>query len=149
MAERAKFWEEKSLDELSDQEWESLCDGCGRCCLQKLEDEDSGDIRYTKVACELLDGNTCRCTDYQHRFQRVSDCLSVRPLTAQKISWLPKSCAYRRLAEGRALAPWHPLLSGDPDTVRQAGISVAGFSVPESEVPLAEYHHHVINWVDS
>ena len=149
MADRINFWEEKSLDELSDQEWESLCDGCGRCCLQKLEDEDSGDIRYTKVACELLDGKTCRCVDYLHRFQRVSDCLSVRPLTAQKISWLPKSCAYRRLAEGRNLAPWHPLISGDPDTVRQAGISVAGYSVPESEVPLAEYHQHVINWVDT
>ena len=149
MAREARFWEEKSLDELSDQEWESLCDGCGRCCLQKLEDEDSGEIRYTKVACDLLDGNTCRCTDYPHRFERIADCLSVRPLTAQKINWLPKSCAYRRLAEGRALAPWHPLLSGDPDTVRQAGISVAGLSVPENKVALAEYHLHVINWVDT
>ena len=149
MAHDTRFWQEKSLDELSDAEWELLCDGCGRCCLQKLEDEDSGEVRYTSVACELLDGNTCRCKDYGNRFQRVTDCLSVRPLTAQKIAWLPKSCAYRRLAEGRSLAQWHPLISGDPDTVRQAGISVAGYSVPESEVPLAEYHHHVINWVDN
>jgi len=148
LPQSTRFWEKKSLDSLSDDEWESLCDGCGRCCLQKLEDEDSGEVLYTNIACELLDGETCRCSDYANRFERVVDCLSVRPLTEKKLTWLPPSCAYRRLAEGRSLAPWHPLISGDPDSVHQAGISMTGSSIPESKVALVEFHRHVIRDFD-
>jgi len=140
------YWERKSLEEMNEREWESLCDGCGRCCLQKLEDEESGDIHFTRVACRLLDTESCRCTDYAARFRRVDDCLSVRPLDAQKISWLPPSCAYRRLAEGRGLADWHPLLSGDPQSVRQAGISAAGRVVSEEAVPVYAIVEHIVQW---
>jgi uncharacterized cysteine cluster protein YcgN (CxxCxxCC family) len=140
------FWEAKSLDELSDQEWEALCDGCGRCCLQKLEDADSGDVYFTDVACRLLDRESCRCTDYASRLSQVEDCLSLRPLTQQKIDWLPGSCAYKRLALGEGLAAWHPLISGDPQTVIAAGISVAGQCAAENEVPVHELPMHIIEW---
>jgi len=133
---------------MTDAQWESLCDGCGRCCLQKLEDDDTGKIHYTNIACELLDPGSCRCQDYANRLERVADCLSVRPLTEQKLSWLPPSCAYRRIAEGRGLAAWHPLVSGDPETVQQAGISMIGTVVSETSVPVVEYDRHVIFWSD-
>ena len=141
-----RFWETKTLSEMDEDEWESLCDGCGRCCLQKLEDEDSGRIFHTRVACRQLDLNTCRCRDYERRREHVEDCLSVRPLTEQKLSWLPSSCAYRRLAEGRGLADWHPLVSGDPRSVRRAGIGVGGQVVSERDVPLNEFMLHLALW---
>lgn len=140
------FWEHKSLDEMNDQEWESLCDGCGRCCMQKLEDDETGEIHFTRVACRLLDTTTCRCRDYATRFRQVEDCLSVRPLDAQKLSWLPSTCAYRRLAEGRGLADWHPLISGDARSVSQAGISVAGRVVSEQDVPICTIVEHIVQW---
>lgn len=108
-------------------EWESLCDGCGRCCLVKLEDEDTGTVHYTDVGCTLLDGATCRCSDYPRRQERVPDCLRLTPETVRRLRWLPETCAYRVLADGRDLAPWHPLVSGDPGTVHTAGISVQGW----------------------
>jgi len=143
-----RFWETKSLDEMSASEWEALCDGCGRCCLNKLEDEDTAEVHFTNVACQLLDTNTCRCSDYQNRFSKVPDCLAVRPLTDEKSQWLPKSCAYRRLAEGRPLLAWHPLLSGDARTVQQAGISMAGRCTSEVLVSITELPQHLITLID-
>lgn len=148
MNDTLRFWERKSLDELSDAEWESLCDGCGRCCLHKLEDEDTGDVHYTDVACKLLDTQSCRCTQYQDRLAHVPDCLLVRPLDEQKLNWLPSSCAYVKVAKGQALAEWHPLISGDPNSVHRAGISVKGRCFSETEVPLVEWEHHLIIWTD-
>lgn len=143
-----RFWERLSLDEMSEQQWESLCDGCGRCCLQKLEDEDTAELWFTRVSCRQLDCDSGRCLDYENRFERVPDCLSVRPMTTQKIQWLPQTCAYRRLALGQPLENWHPLISGRAESVREAGISVAGLCVPETEVDVDDYFRHVIHWED-
>ncbi len=140
------FWEEKSLEELTREEWELLCDGCGICCLNKIEDE-SGGFFYTNVACSLLDPETCRCGDYENRADLVSDCRRLTPETVRKIPWLPSTCAYRIIAEGRDLEWWHPLLSGDPGTVRKAGISLHGRMVSEDDVPPGELTEHLIDWV--
>ena len=118
------FWVEKSLEAMTPEEWESLCDGCGRCCLVKLEDEDSGEIHYTDVGCTLFDGESCRCRDYPNRQAQVPDCVRLTPQTVRRLRWLPRTCAYRMVAEGRPLEWWHPLVSGSPDTVHLAGISV-------------------------
>jgi uncharacterized cysteine cluster protein YcgN (CxxCxxCC family) len=138
------FWETKSLDQMSDDEWESLCDGCGRCCLQKLQDEDTDKVFFTRVSCSLLNTETCRCSQYEERFQQVPDCLSVKPLTDEKISWLPDTCAYRLLHLGEPLPGWHPLISGSCDTVKLAGISVAGLCLSETTVPVEHYLYHLI-----
>lgn len=130
----APFWKAKALGEMSRTEWESLCDGCGRCCLVKLADEDTGEIHVTDVACKLLDGRTCRCTDYRHRRQRVPDCLRLTPRNVGNLRWLPETCAYRLLDEGKDLAWWHPLVSGNPETVVEAGISVRGKTISETQV---------------
>jgi uncharacterized cysteine cluster protein YcgN (CxxCxxCC family) len=118
-------------------EWESLCDGCGKCCLAKLEDEDTGDIYFTSVGCRLFDAGACRCSDYENRQARVSDCVRLTPGNVRTIPWLPSTCAYRLVAEGQDLAWWHPLVSGDPDMIHRAGISVRG-RVTASENDLAE-----------
>jgi len=142
------FWQTKTLEELTPEEWEALCDGCGKCCLHKIEDEDSGEVYYTYVACGLLGLDTCRCQDYEHRSELVKDCLVLTVDMVHAIHWLPKSCAYRRMADGRGLAWWHPLVSGDPDTVRQAGISVCGRVVPEGQVDLSKIEGMVVDWFD-
>jgi hypothetical protein len=141
------FWRRKPLSEMNREEWEALCDGCGRCCLHKLEDCDTGRIYYTRVACRLLDLERCRCTDYAHRRSRVDDCVELDPRALDDVSWLPKTCAYRRLAEGRPLAWWHPLVSGDPETVQRAGISVAGRVLSETDVAPDGLEEHVIRWI--
>ncbi len=135
------FWRRKSLEEMTATEWESLCDGCGKCCLNKIEDVDTGEILPTRVACRLLDLGSCRCTDYGRRTRLVPDCVVLTPANVATIPWMPASCAYRRLAEGRDLAWWHPLVSGDPETVHQAGISVRGRVISERRLrrPLEDY----------
>ena len=148
VTEASGFWNTKELSELSTEEWESLCDGCGRCCLQKLEDSDTGQLFYTNLACRLLDQNTCRCRDYPRRLQRVSGCIELRPTAKEQFSWLPHSCAYRRLAERRPLPGWHPLLSGTPESVRDAGISVAGNTVCETGVSPDDIEDYIIDWID-
>lgn len=141
------FWRTKTLAEMTDAEWESLCDGCGRCCLNKLEDEDSGRIYFTDVGCRLLDGDSCRCRDYPNRSAQVPDCVRLSPENVPDIAWLPSSCAYRLVAEGRDLYWWHPLISGDPDTVHVAGVSVRGrVSASEADVPEDQLEEHLVNW---
>ena len=140
------FWRTKTLAEMSTAEWESLCDGCARCCLNKLEYEETGEIVWTQVACRLLDADTCRCGDYAHRLERVADCLALTAETIGELSWLPPTCGYRLVAEGRDLYWWHPLVSGDPATVHLAGISVRGKTVSETDVPPDEYEHHLVTW---
>ena len=129
--EEAPYWRTKTLEEMTREEWEALCDGCARCCLLKLEDADTGEIAYTDIACRLLDLGTCRCTRYRQRLRMVPECVDLTPEQVRKLDWLPSTCAYRLVAEGRDLAWWHPLVSGDPETVHRAGISVRGRVVPE------------------
>lgn len=145
-AQGIPFWRAKPLDALTRPEWESLCDGCGRCCLLKLEDEDSGEIHYTNIACQLLDEETCHCSNYKIRTTLVPSCLALTPDLVRETGWLPQSCAYRLVAEGRDLYWWHPLISGDPETVIAAGISVRGRTVCEDDVPITEYEDYLADW---
>ena len=144
--DRDPFWRTKKLEELSANEWEALCDGCGRCCLNKLEDADTGAISWTRVACRLLDEAACRCRDYENRGALVADCVQLDAETVRTITWLPPTCAYRLIAEGRELYWWHYLLSGDRETVHQAGISVRGHTVSEIGVSDAELEDYVVDW---
>ncbi|MGH8491491.1 MAG: YcgN family cysteine cluster protein [Moraxellaceae bacterium] len=144
---RERFWEQYSLQELSRAEWEALCDGCGRCCLHKLEYEDSDVIDYTDVACRLLDLSSAQCSSYPDRHKYVPDCVQLTPANIGTINWLPASCAYRRLNEGRGLARWHPLLSGTTESVKTANISVAGRVLPETAVNEEDIEEHVIRWI--
>ncbi len=137
------FWKEKRLDQMTKREWESLCDGCGKCCLHKLEDED-GEITYTDVACRLLDLNTCRCTNYAKRNRIVPDCVALTPANIKTLNWMPSTCAYRLLAEGKDLPWWHPLVSGDPETVHSAGISVRDRVVSEEKAGTLELR--LVKW---
>jgi uncharacterized cysteine cluster protein YcgN (CxxCxxCC family) len=140
------FWEFKSLAEMSNEEWESLCDGCARCCLNKLEDWDTGEIIWTNVACTLLDGETCQCKDYKNRFDKVPDCLQLTPKLVSELSWLPPTCAYRLLDEGKDLPDWHPLITGDPNSVFEAGITVKGRTIPEDGIEPDDYENHMVKW---
>ena len=144
---RERFWERHALAELNAGEWEALCDGCGRCCLHKLEYEDTGEIAYTRVACKLLDLSTARCGDYRRRKQKVPDCVQLTPENIGSINWLPPTCAYRRLHEGRGLPRWHPLLTGDPASVQKAKISVLGRVLPETAVDEDDLDEHVVRWI--
>ena len=126
-------------------EWEALCDGCGLCCLHKLQDEDTGRVYYTAVACRLLDLSTCRCTGYLERHRQVKRCVSLDPSRAETLDWLPDTCAYRRLARGEDLPWWHPLVSGDPDTVHTAGMSARDIAISESEVLPDRFQDYIID----
>jgi uncharacterized cysteine cluster protein YcgN (CxxCxxCC family) len=140
------FWRRLSLAEMSGEQWESLCDGCGRCCLNKLEDGDTGEIFWTEIACRLLDGESCRCRDYPNRQLRVHDCIALTPENVPGLSWLPPTCGYRLVEEKRDLYWWHPLVSGDPETVHLAGISVRGRTESEVGVPAEKLEEHVVAW---
>ena len=132
---RPEFWT-LPLAKLTPAEWEALCDGCGRCCLNKLEYEDTGELEFTRVACRLLDDETCRCTRYETRHQYVPECVLLTPKSIRKIAyWMPTTCAYRLRFEGKPLEPWHYLISGSHETVHEAGVSVRGRTVSETEVP--------------
>ncbi|MEM9585492.1 MAG: YcgN family cysteine cluster protein [Pseudomonadota bacterium] len=142
---RPKFWETVPLKSMSAKEWEALCDGCGKCCLNKLEDPETEEIAFTRVACRLLDGETCRCAQYDIRLQFVPECVH---LTAENISqhayWMPSTCAYRLLYEGKPLYAWHPLISGTAQSVHDADMSVQGWTVPEFELHEDEWEDHII-----
>lgn len=132
------FWKTKSLSEMTPKEWESICDGCGLCCLVRFEDEDSGEVVPTRVHCKLFDPVRCNCVDYEHRSAHVPDCIQLTPGNIERLQWMPLSCGYRRLNEGRDLAWWHPLVSGDPETVHKAGVSVRRQTVSETILAEAE-----------
>ena len=142
---RPRFWETVPLTKMRPADWEALCDGCGKCCLNKLEDADTGEVAFTRVACRLLDGDTCRCGNYAIRKQIVPECVVLTPKSLDAIAyWMPATCAYRLLHEGRPLPDWHPLLTGDPESVHAAGMSVRGWTVPEYEVDEDEWEDHII-----
>jgi hypothetical protein len=140
------FWR-KPLEDMSQTEWESLCDGCGRCCLVKLEDEDTGEIHFTDIGCKLFNAETCRCANYSKRKKLVPDCVQLTPEAVRSLPWLPPSCAYRLVAEGKDLKWWHPLVSGRPETVHEAGISARGkVHLTEEEVVFEEWPDHIRDW---
>jgi len=142
---RPEFWERVPLKNLTPKEWEALCDGCGKCCLNKLEDEETGEVVFTRVACRLLDDETCRCAHYEVRKQIVPECVVLTPKNIGEIAYfMPATCAYRLLHEGKALYDWHPLISGDPESVHEAGQSVRGWTVPEFDVPVEDWEDYLI-----
>ena len=141
----ARFWERKRMEQMSDAEWEALCDGCGKCCLNKLEDESSGEVVLTNVACRLLDDQSCRCAQYDIRHQFVPECIVLKPSNIEDhLYWMPQTCAYRLIYEGRPLEAWHPLISGSAQSVHDAGVSVQGKTVPEFEVDEDDWEDHII-----
>ena len=137
-----RFWEDKPLEALDRAEWEQLCDGCGKCCIHKLEDEETGEFFATNVACKLLDRHSGRCSDYRHRRAYVPECVRLTPKLAATLDWLPETCAYKLRAEGKPLPEWHHLVSGDPDAVHRAGMSVRGWTI--SEVDAGELEDHIL-----
>ncbi len=139
-----KFWEHKTLSQMTHDEWEAVCDGCGLCCLVKLVDADTEELLYTRIVCRLMERGTCRCSDYDNRLEKVSDCVQFTPDTIGDIDWLPESCGYVRLAAGKKLSPWHPLLSGDPKSVHESGISIMDWSVLETEENMADPIDYII-----
>ncbi len=142
---RDRYWERVPLKNMTTKEWEALCDGCGKCCLNKLEDEDTGEVAFTRVACRLLDGETCRCASYATRKKLVPECVVLTPATLPRIAyWLPRTCAYKLVHEGKPLYDWHPLVSGTAETVHAEGISVRGWTISEVEVAEDDWEDHII-----
>jgi len=140
------FWKKKSLTEMTTQEWESLCDGCAKCCLYRLEDEDTHEVYFTNVHCRLLDTENGRCTDYDNRSNRVPDCITITPAVLEDPYWLPQTCAYRLIAEGHDLPAWHPLLTGDTQTVVHAGHRVCNRTICEDDAD--ELENHLVDWIE-
>ncbi len=142
---RPRFWETTPLTKMTSREWEALCDGCGKCCLNKLEDEDTEEVALTRVACRLLDDATCRCAHYENRHEFVPDCIVLRPDNLDTHAyWMPQTCAYRLLWQGKPLPDWHPLITGTAQSVHDAGVSVQGRTVSEFDVPFEEWEDHII-----
>ena len=142
------FWQTKSLDEMNKDEWESLCDGCARCCLHKLEDEDTNEVHYTSIVCRYLDQDKCQCQDYTQRNINVPNCVLLTPERVDEFAWLPDTCAYRLVAEGKDLYDWHPLVSGDRTSVHTSGISVTGKVIDERSVHPDSHQEYIIRWVE-
>ncbi|KQR77355.1 hypothetical protein ASG25_03455 [Rhizobium sp. Leaf384] len=140
------FWKTKTLETMNGAEWESLCDGCGLCCLNKLEDWDTGEIAWTSIRCTLLDGDTCRCRDYPNRQATVPDCIQLTPQQVRELPWLPPTCGYRLVRDGEDLYWWHPLVSGDPETVHIAGISARGRTISEDDVDIDDFEDFLADW---
>ena len=142
---RKQFWEKYELDELSKAEWEALCDGCGKCCMLKLEDEDTNNVHYTNIACRLFDDQSCTCTNYALRRQLVSGCVILTPENIERNAyWMPKTCAYRLLFEGNPLPDWHPLIMGDKSAMHDAGHSMKARTIAEFEVTEEDQEDYVI-----
>lgn len=140
---RPRYWERVPLDRMTEQEWEALCDGCGKCCLNKLEDEDTEELFFTRVACRLFDDATCRCANYANRKSIVPECVVLSPKTLPNIAyWMPPTCAYRLLYDGKTLPDWHPLVTGDPDSTHRAGMSVRGQTLSEAVIPLEDWEDY-------
>jgi uncharacterized cysteine cluster protein YcgN (CxxCxxCC family) len=140
------FWETKKLHEMTTGEWESLCDGCGKCCLHKLEDEDTGEIFFTSVVCNLIDLKSCRCTRYSERTRLIPECLDLKQHDFSEFNWLPATCAYRLLSDGKELPVWHPLVSGSAESVKEAGVAISSYAMKESEID--DLEDHIIEWLD-
>ncbi len=147
MALEKNFWQHKRLEQMTRQEWEAVCDGCAKCCLQKLEDEDTGEIFYTDVVCRYLNDHSCSCTDYTNRTQLVPTCINLTPDNVYDIDWLPATCAYRLLAEGKPLYDWHPLVSGDSESIHDASMSVRFKVISEDRVQPDELEERIIRWI--
>lgn len=144
MIKKQPFWKTKNFTEMTLDEWESLCDGCGICCLYKLEDEDSGQVELTNVACRFLDPQNCVCMLYSERRSAMPTCIKLTPSKVEKLNWLPDTCAYRLVSQGKPLPDWHPLVSGDPQSVHKAGISVLGKVIPESEADMNHLEKYLV-----
>lgn len=140
------FWKTKTLAEMNEAEWESLCDGCGRCCVISIEFEDTNEIAWTDISCRLFDTNTCRCSDYGNRKKRVRDCVKLTPENVGSLDWMPPTCAYRLLNDGKDLHWWHPLVSGDPETVHSAGASARGKTSPNKRHSIARLVDRITEW---
>lgn len=146
--QKLPFWKRKTFEEMTRAEWESLCDGCARCCLYKLEDEDTGEIFYTNVVCRLLDTYRCRCSAYDERARLMPTCLVLNADLVRQLRWMPSTCAYRLISEGKDLFDWHPLLSGSPESVHQAGISVRWRTLAEKDVDMESLEDYIVDWLD-
>lgn len=142
--EKKPFWKEKSLHQMNEQEWESLCDGCSKCCLEKLEDSETGEVSYTNIGCGLLDVDGCRCTNYANRTLYMPDCERLTPSNIAFLKWMPSTCAYKLLSEGKDLPSWHPLVSNDPESVHKAGMSIRGRAVDANEA--GYFEDHIVKW---
>lgn len=147
MANEKPFWETKRLEEMSSAEWESLCDGCAKCCLIKLEDEDTGDIAMTRLHCKLLDAETCRCSDYTNRKTHVPDCVILTPKDVSELRWMPKSCSYRLINEGKPLPDWHHLRSGDTERIHEVGASIMGRTLSEETLFDPDDADQIAEWI--
>ena len=145
MSEQTKFWLTTALEDMNDQQWESLCDGCGQCCAHKLQDEDTEEIFFTNIVCRYLDTNKCQCSVYQDRHAHVPDCIKITPENAKTLAWIPETCAYKRLANGQSLPKWHPLETGDPKSAQKANISVTNKVISEADIDMDDLEDYLVD----